>query len=254
MGSGAVTLNKRRSNLEVVNDLDVDIVRLFKLMSDKDSGGILLERLLKVEYSEAEFIRAKRATTNNFKYIHDEYRKAELTYILISQSFNNTRNNFRNGMSQRKYTDELRLHLPYVYERLQGVRVLNMNGIDLMENIKYNTCAFAFLDPPYRHELRGEGANKVYKCELPYKEQVRLLTTIRDAKCKIMLCGYHSDDGHDLYDEYLLPYGWKHYKLAELVKACQTTEMKDIAEEWIWVNYELPDCSKYYINLKTCEL
>jgi len=129
-----------------------------------------------------------------------------------------------------------------------------MNGIDIMEKIKLNAGAFAFLDPPYRHELRGKGADKAYKCELPYKEQVRLLTTIRDAKCRTMLCGYRSDDGKDLYDEYLLPYGWRHYKLADLVKACQMTEIKDIAEEWIWVNYPLPDCAKYFINLKTCEL
>lgn len=255
MGSGAVTLNKWRSNLEVLNDLDPDLVRLFKLMADKVKGKILLERLLKLEYSEAEFIRAKRATANGFVNIDDEFRKAELTYVLITQSFNNTRKNFRRGMSQRKYTEDLKFHLPYVYERLQGVRVLNMNAIELVAKIKNNPTAFAFLDPPYREELRGKGATKIYKCEMPYSEQVRLLMTIRDAKCRIMLCGYRSKDGHDLYDEYLLPYGWKHYLLAELVKSCQgSLSKRDIGEEWIWVNYELLDCAKYYINLKTCEL
>jgi len=52
-----------------------------------------------------------------------------------------------------------------------------------------------------------------------------------------------------------LPYGWKHYKLADLVKSCQSSlSVRDVGEEWIWVNYELPDIAKYFINLKTCGL
>lgn len=255
MGSAAVTLNKWRNDLEVINDLDPDVAFLFQLMADREKGKILLNRLLQLEYSEADFNRAKRASANRFYYIKDEYRKAELIFILITQSFNATRTHFRRGITKREYRDSLRFHLPLVYQRLQNVRVLNMNGIDIMEKIKLNAGAFAFLDPPYRHELRGKGADKAYKCELPYKEQVRLLTTIRDARCRIMLCGYRSDDGKDLYDEYLLPYGWKHYKLADLVKSCQSgLSVRDVGEEWIWVNYELPDIAKYFINIKTCEL
>jgi len=255
MGSAAVTLNKWRSSIEVINDLDPDIAFLFKLMADKEKGKTLLDRLLKIEYSESEFIRAKRASENRFRYIQDEFRKAELIYILITQSFNATRTSFRRGITNSEYQCSQRYNLPLVYQRLQGVKVLNMNGIDLMKEIKHNPTAFAFLDPPYRHELRSKGATKVYRCELPHKEQKRLLKTIADARCKIMLCGYRSKEGVDLYDQYLLPYGWKHYKLAELVKSCQCNMQKrDIGEEWIWVNYELPYVAKYFINLKTCEI
>ena len=54
---------------------------------------------------------------------------------------------------------------------------------------------------------------------------------------------------NDLYDIYLLPYGWKCYKLAEVVKACQGKN-KNMAEEFIWINYELPDSAKYVISMK----
>ena len=40
--------------------------------------------------------------------------------------------------------------------------------------------AFAFLDPPYRAELRGKGADKAYACELPEKEQKRLFVLQRN--------------------------------------------------------------------------
>lgn len=65
-----------------------------------------------------------------------------------------------------------------------------------------------------------------------------------------MLCGYKTETGTDLYDAYLLPYGWHCYKLADIVKACQTTKQKDIAQEFIWVNYELPEMAKYVISMK----
>lgn len=78
-----------------------------------------------------------------------------------------------------------------------------------------------------------------------------MLKTMRSARCKIMLCGYKTEKGVDLYDKYLLPYGWKCYKLADIVKACQVTKAKkDIAQEFIWVNYELPTSAKYVISLK----
>lgn len=64
-----------------------------------------------------------------------------------------------------------------------------------------------------------------------------------------MLCGYKAKEGKDLYDIYLLPYGWKCYKLAEVVKACQGKN-KSMAEEFIWVNYELPESAKYVISMK----
>lgn len=251
MGSGAVTLNKWRDGVEVLNDVDTDITRLFSLMADKEKGKVLIERLLKLEYSQEQFEIAKKATKNKFLNISDEFRKAELTFILITQSFNSTRKNYRRGVSQETYSNDLYFHLPKVYERLQGVIIKNMDGIDLIQDIKDNESTFVFCDPPYRKELRG--AKDVYKCELSSENQVRLLKTIVNSKCKIMLCGYRSGNGSDLYDEYLLPYGWKHYRIAELVKSCQNKKTKDIAEEWIWVNYELPTSAKYFIDLSTSQ-
>ncbi len=68
-------------------------------MADREKGKILLKRLLQLEYSEADFIRAKRASANRFYYIKDEYRKAELIFILITQSFNATRTNLSRGIT-----------------------------------------------------------------------------------------------------------------------------------------------------------
>lgn len=176
---------------------------------------------------------------------------AEMSFILISQSFNATRRKWSNSRSQEDYTWTLRKNLPEVYSRLQGVTVWNRDCIEVLAEIKENPNACILLDVPYRPSLRG--AKKVYTCEMSEELHKKMLETIQDSKNKIILCGYRENNGQDLYDEYLLPYGWKHYKVADLVKACQIKDKKDVAEEWVWVNYKLPDFSKYMINHGTAK-
>lgn len=252
MGSAAVLLNHPRSQLEVINDLDADLVHFMRILSDREKGKVLVERLCRLWYGKTEFQEALDCKKRNFIGM-DEIDKAVEIFTLITQSFNTTRQSFANKAFEdtNAYRTDIQFHIPKVYERLENVRIKNMNGIDLLGKIADNPNAFAFVDPPYRHELRGVDANRAYACELPHREQIRLLKTIREAKCKIMLCGYRCENGVDLYDRYLLPYGWKCYKLTDIVKACQVSKIhRDMGYEFIWVNYELPDNAKYVISMK----
>ena len=251
MGSAAVLLNHPRSRLEVINDLDPDIYHFMKTLADRDKGRLLIERLWKSWYGRGFFEEALYHKKNDYKGL-DDIEKAAMIYILITQSFNCTRKSFSNGgfRNTPAYRDDIQFNLPQVYERLQGVRVRNMDGIEMLEKIAGHETAFAFVDPPYRTELRGKNADKAYACELSLEDQARLLNTIQDAKCKIMLCGYRSESGTDLYDRYLLPYGYRCYKLMDIIKACQNTKSKDTGHKFIWVNYGLPDAAKYVISLK----
>lgn len=252
MGSAAVLLNHPRSQLEVINDLDSDLVHFMKILSDREKGKVLVEKICRLWYGKSEFQEALSFKQRNFNGM-DEIDKAVEIFTLITQSFNATRKNFANKAYKdtNAYRTDIQFHIPKVYERLENVRIKNMNGIDLLGKIVDNPNAFAFVDPPYRHELRGVDANRAYACELPHREQIRLLKTIREAKCKIMLCGYKSEKGIDLYDRYLLPYEWKCYKLADIVKACQVSKVhRDMGQEFIWVNYELPEDAKYVISMK----
>ena len=251
MGSASVMLNHPRSELEVINDLDAELSFFMKTLADREKGKELTEKLCRLWYGREWFEEALRHKKERYRGLSD-IGKACMIYVLISQSFNATRKSFSKSAYKdtNAYRADIMFNIPKAYERLQGVHVLNMNGIDMLRKISEHKNAFAFCDPPYRRELRGEGAGDVYGCELPHREQVRMLKTMRVAKCKIMLCGYRSKRGTDLYDTYLLPYGWHCYKLADLVKSCQSTKKKDIGQEFIWVNYELPPSAKYVISLK----
>ncbi len=251
MGSAAVLLNHPRSRLEVINDLDPDIYHFMKTLADREKGEALIRRLWRAWYGRGFFEEAQYYKKHNYEGL-DDVEKAHMIYILITQSFNCTRKSFSKGgfRNTSAYRDDIQFNLPQVHERLKDVRIRNGDGIDLLARIASHESAFAFVDPPYRKELRGKNADKAYACELPYGQQVRLLETIQNARCKIMLCGYRSEKGIDMYDKYLLPYGYKCYKLIDIVKACQNTERKDMAQEFIWVNYRLPDIARYVISLK----
>lgn len=252
MGSAALLLNHPRSELEVINDLDEELVFFMKTLADDEKGKELIRRLEKLWYGKSFFDEALEASKRQYRGL-DDIEKAVKIYTLITQSFNCTRKSFSPGAFRNTsdYRADISFHLPEVHERLQGVRILQMNGIDLLGKIADNPNAFAFVDPPYRWELRGAGADRAYACEMPQYEHVRLLKTVRNAKCKVMLCGYRSETEEDLYDIYLKPYGWKCYKIGDYVKSCQVKKKhRDMGQEFIWVNYELPVVAKYVISME----
>lgn len=178
--------------------------------------------------------------------------RAVLTYIMISQSFNAARNSFSKGgyAGTELYHQDMLDNLPKVYGRLEKMKIYNVDALDLLSCYVNHEEVFAFLDPPYRHDLRGKNADKAYHCELSEIQQVQLLKLIRDAEAKIMLCGYKAEKGIDLYDQFLLPYGWKCYKLMEVPKSAQLKSKRDVGQEFIWCNYELPPGAGEYISLK----
>lgn len=252
IGSGAVLINKYRHPLEVINDKDKNLATLHKVLADREKGKLLIELLSKQGSSERDFLLAKNLLKYNSRNL-DELERARCEYVKISLSFNGLGENYHT-VDQWQYTKDVYYQLPIIHARYRDVRVHCGCGIEMMEKIVNNARAFAFLDPPYLHSTRGK--TDIYKCEMPLPVQRRLMNTIKYAKCKIMLCGYIDNMEKSLYDTELLPYGWKRYKLAELVQSCQYKkgEPKDVGKEYIWVNYKLPPFAAYCIELSSSKV
>lgn len=239
VGSGSTILNRERGEIEIVNDYDPAIANLYKMLADKDSGKELLEKMFQLPYDEELFKMAREHQRENFKKISD-IDKALLTFVLVSQSFNNTRKQFSRGTyNTESYQRKIRTNLPKIYERLQGVQVFNKDALDIIKEVADNPDVQMYLDPPYLHSLRGKGADKVYFKEMEYIKHVRILEEIQNAKCRILLSGYHADKD-DLYDTYLLSHGWKSQELTKVIKSSQRKAERDIASEWVWFNYDIP--------------
>lgn len=250
MGSVSVTLNKKRQGIEFVNDLDPSIYNLVNMLSSETEGTELICRLKRIINCESDFKEALRAKKEHYKGLSDIDR-AYYTFIEVSQSFNALRKNWRRGVPQYVYQREALWDLDEVHKRLQGVNVRNYDAIEIIKKAGQNKKAFLFLDPPYNHSLRGKGANKAYQCEMPLSKQVEMLRELQGISARALLCGYCAEDGNDLYDNMLLSSGWRRYQLAHVLKSCQIGSDKDMATEYVWVNYELPDIAKCFIDMST---
>ena len=170
-------------------------------------------------------------------------------YLRIVLSYNGM-GEFYQPYLGRYFPSMIDWKLPIVTERYQGVDIRCQDGVELIREAKDKEDAFVFADPPYLLNLRGN--KKIYDNEMGEKEHIQMLEYMHEAKCKIMLCGYYDSEkkGGDLYDR-LLEYGWKRYKLADLVQSCSNQKKKGIGEEFIWVNYELPPQARFYIRMST---
>ncbi len=250
-GSGVVTLNMVRHKIEVLNDFDPNVANLHYCMSNEKFGKELKEKLINIEYSKETFDKARADCKKEFTYLGDVDR-AVSEYIVITQSFNSARKDWRKWGNTVKYQRKIIKNIHHVYRRLQGVEVTNRDAIEMLNDIEDDENTFIFLDPPYVQDLRSKGARNVYRCELKQSQQVMLLEKLQKIKkSKVILCGYKATEG-DLYDRYLLNYGWKRYKVAELKKPNYKKGDSGKGVEWIWVNYELPEMAKYKIDLSTC--
>lgn len=248
LGSGAVLLNKCRTEKEIVNDLDEDLYKLHTVLADREKMMQLLERLDKYPVNEETFLQAKDSLEKTDREDMDDIEVARCKYTIVELSYNALGKNYSDCAKDR-FIRNAHYYFPEICKRYQGVDFHNEDGIELIAGVKENPDAFVFADPPYVHKTRGN--KKIYKCEMGDAAQEKMLDTLKNAKCKIMLCGYANENGDGMYDQALLPLGWKRYELTRIVQSCQNKEKKDVAVEYIWVNYELPEVASSYINMST---
>lgn len=240
VGSGALLLNHERSDLEIVNDKDKEIANLFEIMADRKNGRQFINELQTIHYGKELFEAVKCAKKKYFNQF-TKVERAVLKYYLLTTSFNATGKHFATGRvaSEEEYRKRVCRFLEEVYERLDGVIVLNVDALDLVEEFVEDENTFIFMDPPYLKSLRGKGAGNVYGCEMGIREHITMLKTIRNAKAKIMLCGYWMG-ADDLYDSVLIPYGWNRIFVGDYPKNAQKQKVRDMGSEYVWINYTLP--------------
>lgn len=220
-GSAAVLLNKERSHIETLNDLDGDIVNFFRVLRDHPEG---LQRLIKLTPFARDEYKAAFETTEN------QIEMARRYCIKCWQGFGNSQlynNGFKSGQQStspnpaRAWAD-LPETIKLVANRLRGVQVENLPAVEILN--RYDTPdVFLYLDPPYLPETRK---SHLYKHEMSTEEHEKLLMAVTKHKGKILISGYESD----MYNSALK--GWrKAYKDT-------TAEGGLKRKEVIWMNYD----------------
>ena len=230
-GSAAVFFNKNPSRVETINDLDSNIVNLFRVLRDRPEE---LRRAIELTpYSREEYEQAVESFDHP-----DPLEKARRYFVRCMQGVgakSNAKGTWRveprayPGGAAKKWCDGADL-LMEAAKRLRGgaETLVQIEHTDAIELIDRFNCpdVFMYLDPPYLRSTRRSGA--LYTHEMTEADQRRLLEAITRSKAYIMLSGYDSS----LYNEALA--GW--HKDSIMV----TTTSTAAAMEVIWMNYAPP--------------
>jgi DNA adenine methylase len=235
-GAAGVLLQKPRSDVEVYNDLDGDIVNFFRVLRDPELCKHLIEQCVLTPYSRDEFERA-------FEPAEDSLEKARRLVIRACMGFGSAgasrdKTGFRVDM-KRPYSTAMDVWAKYpdglsnIGLRLAGVQIENRPAVSLFERHDDNDTLF-YLDPPYVHNTRVIHGKTGYNHEMTDEQHVELLNAARELKSMVIISGYESE----LYNDLLT--GWTKNKTSSRISAGRGT---DVRTEVIWMNKSCTDQS-----------
>lgn len=207
-GGASVLLRKPRSYGEIYNDLDGEIVNVFRVMRDR--GEELQRALHLTPFSRIEFLQSYQPHA-------DTLEQARRTIIRAFQGFGSAavcgeRSGFRANSNRsgttpaqdwKNYPD----YVPAIIERLRGVVIEQRDAIEVMKQHDAQDVLH-YVDPPYVHssrssKKRGTASGSSYKHEMSDEQHRTLAGELSGLIGMVLVSGYRTDLYDDLYR------GWK---------------------------------------------
>ncbi|WP_085032272.1 DNA adenine methylase [Ensifer aridi] len=201
-GAASVLIRKPRAYAEVYNDLDDEVVDLFRMLRDPAQACRLHELLKLTPFARTEFKAAYEATDD----VIERCRRLVIRSFMgfgsnahASQAKGHRSTGFR-ATSNRSGTTPATDWANYpaalgaLVERLQGVVIENRPAIEVMaQHDREGTLHY--VDPPYMHETRAQGNKydlgwRMYRHELADRDHEELLDFLRKVAGMVVLSGY----------------------------------------------------------------
>lgn len=239
-GGAGVLLQKERAYAEVYNDLDGDIVNLFRVLRDVEASTRLIDLISLTPYARDEFDGA-------YEPHPDPIERARRTIIRASMGFGSAgatkgTTGFRID-TRRRYGTAQQLWAEYpdtlgpVIGRLAGVMIENRPALDVIRQHDAPDTLF-FVDPPYLHETRYDGAKhgRYYTHEMSDSDHVELLARLCQERGMVVLSGYPSA----LYEGALE--GWSSTITTPRISAARGSAVRT---ECLWLNPACIDALNY---------
>ena len=199
-GAGSVLLQKPRCYAEVYNDLDNEIVNLFKMVRDQGSE---LKRLLELTpFARKEFLLSYEPSS-------DPLEQARRTVIRASMGFGsnslNALTGFRSNCTRSGTTPAHDFanypeYLEEITKRLRGIVIENRNYLEVLTAYDGEETLF-YVDPPYVLSTRDN--RKRYKCEMTDQEHTELANSLKLLKGFVVVSGYNCDLYRELYSDWI---------------------------------------------------
>lgn len=172
-GAGWVYFGKETSKVEVINDIDRELINLFKMIKYHAPE---IERMLEYEFSGRDMFEEYKNCT--VEYLTEIHRAVRFLY-LITQSFAGKGDCYGYRTSSRPRSQIYKDVLVDLKERLRNTYVENLSFEKIID--KYDReYSFFFADPPY-FETTGYGN------EFGEKEHLLLRDKLINLKGKFLL-------------------------------------------------------------------
>lgn len=236
-GGASVLLRKPRSYAEVYNDLDGEVVNLFRVV--REDGERLAQACELTPFARSEFEqayedggsdleRARRTLVRSFM----GFGSAGVTKQVTGFRANTSRSYSTPAMNWRDYPD----HLRALIERLRGVVIENREALDVMRAHDGDDTVH-YVDPPYVHETRHHRTRApAYRHELTDEQHRVLASTLRELRGMVVVSGYRCRLYDELFD------GWQ-----RIDAATHADGAKDRVES-LWLSPRCPQAGLFAMD------
>lgn len=195
-GSLAVLMNKPRSHIETVNDIDGNVVNLFRWI--RDDPEKLAHEIYFTPYARRVYEDAFASETK------DSLGKAVNFYIRLNMGHgfrtNGEKVGWKNDVQgrERAYASKDWCDLPgkimQAAERLRGVQIDNRPAVELIKRFNHDNVLI-YCDPPYMLDTRH---GRQYRCEMDDEDHEELLNVLCRHKGPALISGYDTEMYRDM--------------------------------------------------------
>ena len=238
-GSSAVTLAKPPAPIEIINDIDGEIVNLFRQL--RNNSKQLCKKIELTPYAELELTSA-RNSVDDISELERARQFLVKSMMAINGSFGTSKGGFSYSDSYSRNNKEARVNrwnnlpnrIEKVVSRLKNIRIENKDAKKLIERFKDRPGTLMYLDPPYLAKRVNGYDNEAND----YNFHLDLLNLICESNAMIFISGYKNDLYQDLLTK---EKGWSIKEIDATTQGSNGTTKK--RTEVVWMN-------EYFIEAK----
>jgi DNA adenine methylase len=202
-GGASVLLRKKPSTQEVYNDLDAEIVNVFRVLQRPEQAEELRRLLTCTPYARAEYELSYEASDSPV-----ESARRTIIRSFMGHTSNAVTSRYRNGFRHRRndapgpslewtrYPD----HVSSFVTRLRGVVLECLPAMRLIPRYDTRSTLF-YVDPPYLLSTRTAHTCS-YRHEMSDEDHVALAEMLHSVSGMVVLSGYDSPLYRELYADW----------------------------------------------------
>lgn len=225
-GGGAILFNKEPSRIETINDLDDDVINLFRVIKNSVAREKLIKEIVLTPYARQEYDEA--FPVNPELLLPVDRAK---NFLIRSGMGHGFRLCEKCGWKKDVYAREAAYAVRYwndlpevitnVAQRLKMVQIEHKPAVELIKAFNHDNVLI-YADPPYVMSTR---TRKQYRHEMTDEEHAELCKTLLLHTGPVILSGYDND----IYNKYL--HGWR--KISTPARAENSLPRTEV----LWMNY-----------------